>query len=220
MTVNGEIKFTFHPAAPIVDEETNTRFADALIEMLEIVAGVKDVPASESPLDKLPNGFLTKSVATIGAISLLSHVGSYASFFHSVMEMKAAVAPTDFWSAMNFWIFFAVGHVILEPVLWISDVLHGSPGPMVGGLVPATFLLGNIIAIGAVSYSKEVIECSVVHRTSFAIPTRETNHYPVFFRSRFGWSGVDSECCQCSSTVWIFVLCGSWIGWDGRIRRL
>lgn len=156
MSVNDEIKFTFHPAAPIVDEETNAKFADSFIEMLEIVSGVKDVPASDSPLDPLPKGFLTKSAAAIGFVSLLTHAGAYASFFHSVMEMKAAAAPEDFWSAMNFWIFFAVGHVILEPILWISDVLHGSPGPMVGGLVPATFILGNVVAIGAVSFSKEV----------------------------------------------------------------
>ena len=156
MTVNDEIKFTFHPAAPIVNEETNAKFADSLIEMLEIVSGVKDVPASDSLLDSLPKGFLTKSAAAIGSVSLLTHAGAYTSFFRSVMEMKASATPEDFWSAMNFWIFFAVGHVILEPILWISDVLHGSPGPMVGGLVPATFILGNVVAIGAVSFSKEV----------------------------------------------------------------
>jgi hypothetical protein len=156
MTVNGEIKFTFHPAAPIVDEGTNAKFADSFVELLEIIAGVKDVPSSDSPLDLLPNGFLIKSVAALGTASLLTHAGAYASFFQSVMEMKAKATPEDFWSALDFWIFFAVGHAILEPVLWISDVLHGSPGPMVGGLVPVTFLLGNILAIGAVSFSKEV----------------------------------------------------------------
>jgi len=63
--------------------------------------------------------------------------------------------PQDFWDAFNFWVFFAVGHPILQPILWISDVLHGSPGPMVFNLVPATFLLANILFIGATAWSKE-----------------------------------------------------------------
>lgn len=62
----------------------------------------------------------------------------------------------DFWDAFNFWIFFAVGHPLLQPILWISDVLHGSPGPMVFDLVPATFLMANILFIGAAAWSKEV----------------------------------------------------------------
>lgn len=158
MTVDGEIKFTFHPAAPIVEEETNKKFADALVELLEVVSGTKDVPIEESndPLEILPKDALAKAVAAIGFASLLTHAGGYFRFFQSVMEMKNNVDPTDFWPALNFWIFFAVGHPILQPILWISDVLHGSPGPMVGGLVPITFLLGNIIAIGAFTFSKEV----------------------------------------------------------------
>ena len=64
--------------------------------------------------------------------------------------------PQDFWDEINFWIFFAVGHPILQPILWISDVLHGSPGQMVGGLVPVSFLAANILFIGATALSKEV----------------------------------------------------------------
>ena len=64
--------------------------------------------------------------------------------------------PQDFWDAFNFWIFFAVGHPLLQPILWISDVLHGSPGPIVFDLVPASFLMANILFIGATAWSKEV----------------------------------------------------------------
>ena len=70
--------------------------------------------------------------------------------------MKDNVAdPKDFWDAFNFWIFFAVGHPLLQPILWISDVLHGSPGPMVLDLVPASFLMANILFIGLTAFSKE-----------------------------------------------------------------
>lgn len=162
MTVNGSIKFTFHPAAPIVDEETNAKFADAFIEMLEIISGAKDKQSYDRPLDLLPKGLVVKSAAVLGTASLLTHAGAYVSFFQSVMEMKAKANPEDFWPALDFWIFFAVGHAILQPILWISDVLHGSPGPLLGGLVPATFVVGNIIVIGAVSFSKEVRVCFIV----------------------------------------------------------
>ena len=70
--------------------------------------------------------------------------------------MKNNVDPADFWPALNFWIFFAVGHPILQPILWISDVLHGSPGPMVANLVPVSFIAANVVAIAAISFSKEV----------------------------------------------------------------
>jgi len=156
MTINGEIKFTFHPAYPIVDDETNAKFADALIELLEIIAGTKDVPTTDNVFDLIPKGSLTKAVAALGSLSLLSHASGYISFFQSVLEMKANAAPEEFWPALNFWIFFAVGHPILQPILWISDVLHGSPGPSVGGLVPITFILGNVVAIAAATFSKEI----------------------------------------------------------------
>jgi hypothetical protein len=160
MAVNGEIQFTFHPASPIVNEKTNEEFADALVELLEVVSGVKEVQVTNelsNPLDSLPENTLATAAAAIGSAALLSHSGGFAQFFQSIMEMKNNVAdPADFWAALNFWIFFAAGHPILPPILWISDVLHGSPGPMVGGLVPVTFIAANVVAIGAISFSKEV----------------------------------------------------------------
>ena len=67
----------------------------------------------------------------------------------------------------HFWIFFAVRHAILQPIFWISEVLHASPGPKIANLVPVSFLIGNVVAIGAVTFSKEVstvpnMPCTVV----------------------------------------------------------
>eukprot|EP00980_Cylindrotheca_fusiformis_P019340 scaffold6638_cov127-Cylindrotheca_fusiformis.AAC.24 len=107
--------FTFHPAAPMVDEGVNRQFADSVIDLLQVAAGVSDVEVAESSIvESLPANFLVKAIALV------------------------------------------VGHPILQPILWISDVLHGSPGPMVANLVPVTFVAANIIAIGAVSFSKEI----------------------------------------------------------------
>jgi hypothetical protein len=167
--VNGKLQFTFHPASPIVSKETNEQFADALVELLEVVAaGVKGSPTKEdedddtriNPLDLIPETSLVLATAAIGTIALLSHAHAYIQFFHSVMEMKTnvddAAASADFWPALNFWIFFAVGHPILQPILWISDVLHGSPGPLIADLVPVTFVLGNVIAIVVFTVSKAI----------------------------------------------------------------
>jgi len=173
ITVNGEMKFTFHPASPIVSEETNQKFADALLDVLKVVSGSDEelVSTSDSssssngtgggdnggPLGFLPKNSLVLAAAAIGSAAVLSHAGAYADFFSSLQEMKANVEdPADFSAALNFWIFFAVGHPILQPILWISDVLHGSPGPMIGDLVPITFLLGNIVAIAAISKVAEI----------------------------------------------------------------
>ena len=160
MTVDGEMICTFHPAAPIVSEETNNKFANAFIETLEIVAGTKHVEVSNespSPLAALPENLLVTTAAVVGTGAIAIHAGGFANFFSSVMEMKANIeSPEDFWAALNFWIFFAVGHPVLQPILWISDVLHGSPGPKIADLVPFTFIAGNIVAIAAVAKSKEI----------------------------------------------------------------
>lgn len=110
-----------------------------------------------------PENFLVLLTAIIGFGAVAFHVNDYATFFRSLSEMKANIAdPTDFWPAVNFWIFFAVSHAILQPIFWISEILHASPGPKIADLIPVSFLIGNAVVIGAVSFSKEVRErCSM-----------------------------------------------------------
>jgi hypothetical protein len=168
LTMNGELKMTFHPAFPIVSEEANRRFADSFVGVLEAVStgksptDIQSLPISESSatnvLSKLP-----LVTAIIGLAAVASHGPAWISFFQSVAEMKSNVAdPADFWAALNFWIFFAVGHPLLQPILWISDVLHGTPGPKIADLVPALFLAGNAAVIAVLAASKEVRRCGVV----------------------------------------------------------
>lgn len=162
LTVDGELQCTFHPVTPIVSEETNAEFADSFMNLLETVAGMEAAPSNKesglvNALSKLPDNALANVAAVVGFGAVATHFGAYAQFFQSVMEMKSAVDdPAQFWAALNFWIFFAFGHPILQPILWISDVLHGSPGPKLADLVPYTFLAGNVIAIAAFALSKEV----------------------------------------------------------------
>eukprot|EP00568_Trieres_chinensis_P006936 CAMPEP_0183303626 /NCGR_PEP_ID=MMETSP0160_2-20130417/8987_1 /TAXON_ID=2839 ORGANISM="Odontella Sinensis, Strain Grunow 1884" /NCGR_SAMPLE_ID=MMETSP0160_2 /ASSEMBLY_ACC=CAM_ASM_000250 /LENGTH=1011 /DNA_ID=CAMNT_0025466551 /DNA_START=56 /DNA_END=3091 /DNA_ORIENTATION=+ len=155
LTVDGKLSMTFHPAAPLVPAETNAAFADAFVDLLEAVA--EPVTAEEeNSLPSIPKGSLT-AVAAIGVVvANLIHAPAWADFLSNVATMKENVPPEDFWPALNFWIFFAVGHPILQPILWISDVLHGTPGPMVADLVPALFLAGNAAVIYAFAASKEL----------------------------------------------------------------
>ena len=164
MTVNGAFKFTFHPMSPVVSAETNKEFADAFVDLLERVATDKiggDGAVEESStnvVSMVKNSALPIIAAIAGAVAVASHAGAYADFYNSIMEMKQNASPEEFWPALNFWVFFAVGHPILQPILWISDVMHGTPGPKVLGdqLVPLLFLLGNALFIGAFSVSQQL----------------------------------------------------------------
>jgi hypothetical protein len=164
LTINGSLKMTFHPVSPIVSDETNRQFADAFVGLLEAVATAKCTADSDTIVSAKPlvPGLLSKLplvTMVLGAASILSHGSAWVAFFRSVAEMKANVDnPADFWAALDFWIFFAVGHPLLQPILWISDVLHGTPGPKIADLVPALFLAANAVAIGVVAASKEVRE--------------------------------------------------------------
>jgi len=164
MTMNDRLHCTFHPAMPIVSEATNSEVADSFVELLEVIAGTKIIQsdaADSSSLAESSFSLLKKipvaAASLYGIYGIVSHAGAWGNFFHAVLEMKETVSnPTDFWAALNFWIFFAVGHPLLQPILWISDVLHGTPGPKVADLVPILFLLGNAVVIAAVSASKEI----------------------------------------------------------------
>ena len=103
-----------------------------------------------------PLSLLPWAAGVFAAGSIGIHAGAWSSFFASLAEMKAAATPEDFGAALNFWIFFAAGHPILQPILWISDVLHGTPGPQIADLVPVLFIAGNVAAIYAFAAVKEV----------------------------------------------------------------
>jgi hypothetical protein len=162
ITVDGSLKMTFNPVAPIVSDKTNANFADGYVELLEIVAGVSQGTIKKDEermglLASIPENALSAATAVVGLAAVLSHAPAWLDFFSSVNEMKQNIQdPADFWAALNFWIFFAVGHPILQPILWISDVLHASPGPKIGGLIPATFLAGNLAFIALITKSKEI----------------------------------------------------------------
>jgi hypothetical protein len=169
----------------------------------------------EDPKQSLfPENSLVIVTAILGTISVATQAGAYSDFFQSLSEMKANIAdPADFWPAVNFWIFFAVGHAILQPIFWISEVLHASSGPLIGGLVPVTFLVGNIVAIATITLSKEVgyFYANMFSKKGLIALRLTCLDFSVF---------SDSKCCQCCRFGCFLHICWCRAFWYSRIRGL
>jgi len=106
-----------------------------------------EADAASSALDVLP------VVAAVGTLATtLLHAPTFANFISQWQAIAASgVSGDDFWAPVKFWILFAVAHPVLQPALWISEVLHGAPGPQVADLLPISFLLGNVVVLGALA---------------------------------------------------------------------
>ena len=88
------MKFTFHPASPIVSATANDDFADVLLDILRVVSGsgeevVSKAKSSTGSEDNnkdplIPKNSLVLAAAAIGSLAVLSLAGGYAQFFNSV----------------------------------------------------------------------------------------------------------------------------------------
>lgn len=146
------------PGVAFLETKEKTRNDNHLTALL---SGDGENPVTNNDDGEDPNGLpenlLLILAAILGTVAVATQAGAYSDFFQSLSHMKENMAdPADFWPAVNFWIFFAAGHAILQPIFWISEVLHASPGPMIASLVPITFVLGNFVAIAAFTLSKEI----------------------------------------------------------------
>jgi len=96
---------------------------------------------------------LAPPVAAAGAAgALLLHAPAFAGIAAQFQEMSAAgVTGDDLWAPFQFWFFFAAMHPLLQPAIWIGEVLHGSPGPQLGDVMPVSFVLLNVVVLGALS---------------------------------------------------------------------
>jgi len=72
----------------------------------------------------------------------------------AAMLLPGGQGLEEYNAAVNFFTLFAVAHPVLTPVLWIAEVMHGSPGPRLGGLVPFTFVGLNAAAIWVFNKAK------------------------------------------------------------------
>ncbi len=180
LTVNGELKLTFHPVSPIVSRENSKHFADAYIDLLTSIAIGNDGITTAVDEEKRFSQDTILGLLAVGAVffGVAIHWDAWSHFVSSLITMRENTPDVkDFWDALNFWIFFAVAHPILQPLLWISDVLHGSPGPMVADLVPLSFLIGNLVFIGATLVSKSVSFSSLLEKK---ISSKNVSEGPYF----------------------------------------
>ena len=162
-SVNGELKVCVHPVTPFVSEEEGewcaNRFREGIVRIAEggEMEGEWGTPPPEGTRASAPDKFplLAVAVATL-PVPFVLYYDAFADFVAAVQTLQERASPADFKAVVNFWVFFAVAHPVLQPVLWISEVMHGSSGGRVGGLVPAAFLAGNAAVIWVLSKFKEV----------------------------------------------------------------
>lgn len=60
--------------------------------------------------------------------------------------LESGATGDALWAPIRFWTFFAALHPLLQPAVGIGEVLHSSPGPLLG-LLPLSFLAANLAAL-------------------------------------------------------------------------
>ena len=94
------------------------------------------------------------AVGTLGATAL--HAPAFLNFASQWQAIRdAGVTGDELWAPFKFWLLFAVAHPLLQPALWISEVLHASPGPQIGEILPISFVVGNVVVLWLLSKSGE-----------------------------------------------------------------
>ena len=127
--------------------------AAARVSPVKLAAEAPDETDESQPaLEALPKVALAGLVLTT-----LFHAPAFAQFADQWQQIGAAgIQGDDFWAPLQFWAFFAAMHPLLQPAIWIGEVLHGSPGPQIADVMPITFLLGNVAVIGALQVVAEL----------------------------------------------------------------
>jgi len=110
--------------------------------------------AAEAEDSGEPLAWLPVAAALGTAASAALHAPTFAAFVAQWQAIReAGVVGDDFWAPLKFWLFFAVTHPVLQPAVWIGEVLHGSPGPQIADVMPYSFLLGNVVVLGILAWS-------------------------------------------------------------------
>ena len=133
----------------------------ASVPLLTVATPEPSEEKEDSPFAILPK------VAAAGAVgAVLLHASTFVDFAARWQEIGAAgVTGDDFWAPLQFWAFFAAMHPLLQPAIWIGEVLHGSPllpadvapglDPL-GDVMPISFIVLNVVVIGALSLVAEL----------------------------------------------------------------
>ena len=136
---------------PIAPRAAHVRIAPPLL-LLEKDAVGSDTEAGGGDGD---NRLLLGAAASLGLATAI-HAPAFAQFASQWASISAAgVSGEDFWAPLRFWAFFAIGHPLIKPAVWIGEVLHTAPGPLVG-LLPLGFVLGNLAVLALLATQPKV----------------------------------------------------------------
>lgn len=135
---------------PLLAQSTVRRHASALL-----AAGAEEPAEEPGSAGSSSNPLLLAAGAAV-VLSVAAHAPAFATFASQWSAIGAAgVHGEEFWSAFRFWAFFAIGHVLIKPAVWIGEVLHTSPGPLVG-VFPLSFLAANAIVLGLLAIQPKI----------------------------------------------------------------
>jgi len=122
----------------------------ALPRAFPCLVDTEEVAKAEEPTEETPFGNELLIVAAAGtALTTVFHAPAFYTFFTQWQAIAASgVTGDDFWAPLQFWTFFAAMHPLLKPAIWIGEVLHTSPGPLLADFMPYSFIALNVLAIG------------------------------------------------------------------------
>ena len=81
------------------------------------------------------------------ALPLITHASAFQTLAQNLNLVLTSGATGDqLWAPIQFWFFFAALHPILQPAIAIGELLHASPGPLIG-IIPASFIAVNVAAL-------------------------------------------------------------------------
>lgn len=156
LTVDGALHLTLNAADPLVPAAERAACADRLLAVLRAL-GSEELAAAAREGGAGGAASVAANVALAGACAALAlpNLGAWGPLVDGWQRIWAAGAMDADLAPIKFWAFFAAMHPLLKPALWISEVLHSGawPGPLLGGLVPASFALANVGVLGALGAS-------------------------------------------------------------------
>ena len=149
----------FTGAPPLHPRATSRSINRLAMPMLSVESPPPTATGKEETQPPPPsnNNAVLDALPIVAGVSLVAAIGVHYPAFSEFADQwqairDAGVSGDDFWAPLQFWVFFAAMHPLLQPAVWIGEVLHGSPGPVLGDVMPVSFIALNVVAIGALSF--------------------------------------------------------------------
>ena len=124
----------------------SSRVAQPRLSSRPLTAAAVRLTAAVNDEEGEPDWVLPAAVAGVGLAAAV-HAPAFANLASQWTAVSTQASGDAFWAPVQFWAFFAAMHPLLKPAVWIGEVLHSSPGPQLGELLPLTFVAGNALVV-------------------------------------------------------------------------